>query len=150
MMEPVVMAVPIFEVTFLKTLSSAMIKRMLFLTCGWLAMVAVSTTSLYAQRTLDNQYRPERPTISPYAGLLQVENGSIPNYFSLVRPRLEQRAFNQQLKETTRVQSLEIQTQGSVAVQKTAGTPTGNTAGFAQYSHYFPAAKPGSRKKSTP
>jgi hypothetical protein len=124
-----------------------MMKRLSFIATGWLVLVSVSATSAYAQRSLDSQYRPERPTISPYAGLLQVENGSIPNYFSLVRPRLEQRAFNQQLKETTRVQSLEIQSQGSVAVQRTAGTPTGNTAGFGQLSHYFPTVKPSSRKK---
>ena len=114
---------------------------------GWMVLATVSTKTAYAQRTLDNQYRPDKPTISPYAGLLQVENGSIPNYFSLVRPRLEQRAFNQQLKETDRVQSLEIQSQGSVAIQRTGGSPTGNTAGFGKYSHYFPAVTPGSRKK---
>ena len=123
-----------------------MVKRFIVVSFASFVMVSASASATFAQRTTDGQYRPDRPTISPYAGLLQVENGSIPNYFSLVRPRLEQRAFNQQLKETTRIQSLEIQSQGSVAVQRTGGSPTGNTSGFAQYSHYFPTSKPTARK----
>jgi len=103
-------------------------------------------SDVFGQRSPESQYRPATPTISPYVGLLQTNTGSIPNYYSLVRPRLEQRAFNNQVQYTTRVQALQIQ---EISTETTAGTTssqTGKGAGFLQFLHYFPPQTPTRRR----
>jgi hypothetical protein len=101
----------------------------------------IACTSAFSQtrRSDVRQYRPTRETLSPYVALLQSNGGAIPNYYTLVRPRLEQRAFNQQLQTTARVQSLDIQTLAGSAGTSSPVVQTGKSAGFEQYSHYYPA-----------
>lgn len=103
-------------------------------------------SDVYAQRSSDSQYRPATPTMSPYVGLLQTNTGSIPNYYSLVRPRLEQRAFNNQVQYTTRVQSLQIQEISSGTTAVAPSSQTGKGAGFLQFLHYFPPQTPTRRR----
>ncbi len=100
--------------------------------------ISCSSALSQTRRTQDRQYRPTRDTMSPYIGLLQGNNGAIPNYYTLVRPRIEQRAFNRQLQATSRVQSLEIQRLTGGAESEPRALQTGKNAGFEQYSHYFP------------
>jgi hypothetical protein len=96
-------------------------------------------TPSFAQQRGDGQYRPARSTTSPYLGLLQGNNGPIPNYYSLVRPRLEQQAFNQQMRATTQVQSMEIQALSRASSVGEPNAPTtGNSAWFQQHLHYYP------------
>jgi hypothetical protein len=90
------------------------------------------------RRSEPRQYQPARETLSPYVGLLQGNNGVIPNYYSLVRPRLEQRTFNQQLQATTRVQSLNIQALSGSTESSPRPLQTGKSAGFEQYLNYYP------------
>jgi hypothetical protein len=105
--------------------------------CCW---GGISCTNAFSQtrRSDVRQYRPSRETLSPYVGLLQGNNGVIPNYYTLVQPRLEQRDFNQQIQATTRIQALDIQTLSGGAESTPRPVQTGKNAGFQQYLHYYP------------
>lgn len=98
------------------------------------------------QRRGPTQYQPANPTMSPYVGLLQGNTGAIPNYFSLVRPRLEQRAFNQQLQSTSRLQPIDIQQSTSSSATPSTRFQTGKNAGFGRYLHYYPEISPAARR----
>jgi hypothetical protein len=103
------------------------------------AMVVAGSQSARAQRSMQRSYQPATPTISPYAALLQGNVGPIPNYFSLVRPRLQQQAFNRQLRASQRFQSVQIQQlSGGGAAGREQLRQTGNRAGFMQFLHYYP------------
>lgn len=119
---------------------SSVRRRLIALGCA-LGVVLVADDAA-AQRGQGAQYRPAQPTMSPYIGLLQTNVGPIPNYFSLVRPRQEQRAFNRQLQATTRVQSLQIQQLSSGTPQQPSAPQTGKAAGFMQHLHYYPQVQP--------
>ncbi len=106
-------------------------------TTAALVLVGVLALDCSAQTRQSGEYQPARPTISPYAGLLQTNVGSLPNYFSLVRPRLEQTAYIRQLQATTRVQSISIQNVRRETLTATT-TQTGRSAGFEQYLHFYP------------
>lgn len=74
------------------------------------------------------RYQPSTPTVSPYLNLTRTNLSGLPNYYSLVRPQLNQRAFNQQQLQTQARQAqtldqLRADVQGSL-------TPTGKNAGF--------------------
>ena len=105
-------------------------------------IVALSGSTVIAQGIPGTQYQPATPTISPYAGLSQTNLGPLPNYYSLVRPRQQQRAFNQQVQATARVQSLQIQALSAGTAQQPLPSQTGKAAGFMQHLHYYPAVKP--------
>lgn len=90
-----------------------------------------------AQRRTQRVYEPTRPTLSPYTGLLQSNSGALPNYFALVRPRLEQEAFNSRIQSTTRFQAIQIQNFGRGTTDP-AARQTGRGAGFEHYLHYYP------------
>jgi hypothetical protein len=100
----------------------------------------ISCTNAFSQtrRSDVRQYRPAQGTLSPYVGLLQGNNGVIPNYYTLVQPRLEQRDFNQQIQATTRIQALDIQTLTGSPESTPRAVQTGKNAGFQQYLHYYP------------
>ncbi|MCA9236069.1 MAG: hypothetical protein KDA44_11395 [Planctomycetales bacterium] len=74
------------------------------------------------------RYQPSTPTVSPYLNLTRQNNSGLPNYYGLVRPQLNQQAFNQrQLRfEASQARSL---SQLRTDVQ-TSLTPTGKGAGF--------------------
>lgn len=72
------------------------------------------------------RYQPYSPTLSPYLDLTLRNNRGIPNYYAFVRPRLEQRAFNQQAQALTRQHGTEIQRlQNDVQRGITSTTQTG-------------------------
>jgi hypothetical protein len=123
--------------------TSRMIRRVAIalLGCGILAMLDPAVVVAQGAR-----YEPARPTVSPYAGLLQTNLGPIPNYHLLVRPRQQQRAFNQQLQATTQTQSLQIQALSSGAAQQPTAVQTGKGAGFMQYLHYYQPMQPVNRR----
>ncbi|QDV75103.1 hypothetical protein [Botrimarina mediterranea] len=95
------------------------------LTAGLVLMV--SSGAAQAQRP--QRFQPARPTVSPYLNLLRQNNSAIPNYYSLVRPELQQLQVNQQqqallLKQNSQIQRLQTnllktQTEGPVS-----GTPS--------------------------
>lgn len=74
------------------------------------------------------RYQPARPTVTPYLNLLRTNTSGLPNYYSLVRPQLNQLEFNQQQRalEATQARTL---SQLRTDVQQ-ALTPTGKGAGF--------------------
>lgn len=111
-----------------------------------LLVSAVGVNSADAQQFQDRHFRPANPTMSPYMGLLQTNVGPVPNYFSLVRPMLQQRAFNQQMQRTTATQSLQIQSLSTQAPQQLPTPQTGKGAGFQQFLHFFPSMQPPRRR----
>ncbi|QDS96065.1 hypothetical protein FF011L_48690 [Roseimaritima multifibrata] len=103
--------------------------------------VAMATTAEAQQRSRQRSYEPATPTMSPYIGLLQSNSGPIPNYFSLVRPRVDQQQFNSQVRATERIRSLQIQQLSRGAARNEEALETGNQAGFMQFLHYYPAPR---------
>lgn len=102
----------------------------------------IGLTGVAAAEGRSSRYSPSRPTVSPYLNLTRRDTGALPNYYALVRPQVEQRAINQQQ------QSLNLRQQKSMQglareVTKLAEPEvrsTGTGAGFANLSHFFPAA----------
>jgi hypothetical protein len=87
------------------------------------------------------RYQPSRPTISPYLNLLRRNAGPIPNYYSLVRPQLQQldtnqrqQAFNSRQQDAVR--SLDRQV---LRIAESPAAPTGTGAVFRNYSNYYPS-----------
>lgn len=78
------------------------------------------------------RYQPSRPTVSPYLNLFRNNTGPLPNYYSLVRPQINQLAFNQQqlIQQTQQNASLGL-LQNELRQQGT--TPTGKHSGFMTY-----------------
>ncbi len=90
------------------------------------------------------RYTPQRPTISPYLNLLRNDSGPLPNYYSLVRPQLNQQSFDNRILSTTRAQELQVRKLNEVTDAAAAGpTGTGGTFGnlsqFRNRSHFYPA-----------
>jgi len=101
-------------------------------------LVAFTANDASAQRRIQRQYQPASPTVTPYLNLLQSNFGPIPNYYSMVRPRLQQQAFNRQVAASQRAQSLTIQAISEEQAEETPVSRTGKAAGFLNYLHYFP------------
>ena len=84
----------------------------------------------------------ERPTISPYLGLANFQGSTaLPNYFSYVRPQLQQRQQNirseQQLQQLQRsIQSATQQRQ--IPQQQQQIRPTGQAATYMWYGNFYP------------
>lgn len=116
------------------------LQHLRFALIGLACWGGIFCSSVYSQtrRGEERQYRPARETVSPYIGLLQGNAGAAPNFYTLVRPRLDQRAFNQQLQATSRIQSLDIQRITGSAESSPRAVLTGKNAGFEQYLHYYP------------
>jgi hypothetical protein len=77
------------------------------------------------------RYTPATPTISPYLNLTRFNGGGLPNYYSLVRPQVQQQAFDQQQAAQQQYQGQRIATlQDEV---QSGLTPTGKAAGFMNF-----------------
>lgn len=75
------------------------------------------------------RYQPATPTVSPYLNLLRNNvGGGLPNYYSLVRPQLQQQAFNRQQLATNVQQAANVNLLQSNLDR--AITPTGKSAQF--------------------
>jgi hypothetical protein len=115
--------------------------------CGVLAAFTLPGGSADAQQA--RRYQPSTPTVSPYLNLTRSNVGGLPNYYSLVRPQLQQQAFNNQ-QRAFNVQQQALQMQQSAAVDGLRNTlqqtvaPTGKGAGFMTY------GRSGSFSKSAP
>jgi hypothetical protein len=115
----------------------------------WLWVICVASAlgpgDAMAQRP--QRYQPARPTVSPYLNLLRQNNSALPNYYSLVRPDLQQYQVNQQqqtllLQQNAEIQRLQTnllrtQTEGPVS-----GTPSwfqtpGSRSTFLNTSRYY-------------
>ncbi|MDZ4820461.1 MAG: hypothetical protein SGJ20_15955 [Planctomycetota bacterium] len=86
-------------------------------------------------------YRPSRPVVSPYINLLQRGGGPLPNYFTYVRPILDQNIVNQQ-QQTAIMQNQRTmqQMEGQVLrMQESNARPTGaaGPAGFMNHTQFF-------------
>lgn len=128
-----------------------------------MAALSASATECSAQQPI-RRYQPNTPTVSPYLNLLRNDNnGGFPNYYSLVRPQLQQNAFNQRqkginaqqlsfdAKQSAAVGDLSTQVQPLIAPTGKAAqfmTP-GSRSGFMNTSRYFqpqPGAGGGMRR----
>ena len=81
------------------------------------------------------RYSPRRPTISPYLNLLRNDNGTLPNYYSLVRPQLYQQSFDNRILMANRAQERAVQRLSDVTSAETTG-PTGSGSTFGNLSHF--------------
>ena len=91
------------------------------------------------------RYRAATPTVSPYLNLLRNnDEGALPNYYSLVRPQLQQQAFIQQ-QQAINQQQMAFSAQQAAAVGSLTSqiqplvTPTGKASQFMNTSRYYPA-----------
>ena len=79
----------------------------LSLCCGLLVFCLWTGATCSAQV---RRYQPATPTISPYHNLYRFNDGrSLPNYYSLVRPELQQRAINRREQALSRQQGKALQ-----------------------------------------
>lgn len=116
-----------------------------FLKCSILGtLLTMSCRNISGQDI--QRYSPQRPTVSPYLNLLRNDNGSVPNYYSLVRPQQNQQSFDRQIASATRLQSLSIQRLEEVAqMQTTRSTGTGSV--YRNLSHFYPAKRTASGRR---
>ncbi len=86
--------------------------------CGFTLFLTLFTFALWSPDAAHAQrrsYRTSRPTISPYLDLLRVQTGALPNYYELVRPKLEiQESFRQQQARIVGLQQRLRRVQGTV------------------------------------
>lgn len=76
-------------------------------------ITAIVATSWLGQGLAQERYSPATPTVSPYLNLFQNNrnggfNRAVPNYYSLVRPQIQQQRFNQQQLNSQQAQNNEI------------------------------------------
>lgn len=92
--------------------------------------IALLATASQAERVQAQvrRYQPARPTVTPYLNLLRTNTSGLPNYYSLVRPQLNQLEFNQQQRALDATQARTL-SQLRTEVQESL-TPTGKGAGF--------------------
>jgi hypothetical protein len=85
------------------------------------------------------RYQPTRPTISPYLNLLRRNAGPLPNYYSLVRPQLQQLETNRQQQAVNSQHRGELQTLNRqvLTISESPAASTGTGAVFRNYSHYY-------------
>jgi len=76
------------------------------------------------------RYQPSMPTTSSYLNLTRFNNGSLPNYYSLVRPQQQQRSFNLQEQALRRQQTASISNLQSDMLRATTATGTGKGSWF--------------------
>jgi hypothetical protein len=86
------------------------------------------------------RYQPARPTISPYLNLFRRDVGPLPNYYSLVRPQLNQIEFNKRQQVTNAQQQAQIQqnARNIVGISESVAAPTGTASVYRNYGHYYP------------
>jgi hypothetical protein len=120
--------------------------------------IAAAAISLACQNCVAQvrRYEPQTPTLSPYLGLSLFNNGSVPNYYAFVRPRLQQRALNLQEQALTRqnagqIQRLENDVQRGIVPVAQTGTGSwfltpGTRTTYLDTTRYYPAANVGGRR----
>ncbi len=97
---------------------------------------------LTSPRQFSERYLYNRPTVSPYLNLLnQQSTTGAPNYFTQVRPLLEQR--EQARRQTGALQQLQRQVTNvrqdlNRRTGPNAARVTGHPTRFMTYSHYYP------------
>jgi hypothetical protein len=105
-------------------------------------LVLIATAAGSAQE----RYVPSSPTVSPYLNLFQNNrngnfNRALPNYYSLVRPQLQQQRINQTQQQLVEEQNSTInQLQENVQVlqqQPSSKVVTGHNSWFLNTSRYF-------------
>lgn len=114
-------------------------------TAGILMSVASATNRARAQGY--QRYQPSRPTVSPYLNLFQNNrnggfNRAVPNYYSLVRPQLQQQQINANQQDLLNQQGgtlQQLQSNVQVLQQQQEGAPvvTGHNSWFFNTSRYF-------------
>ena len=91
------------------------------------ALVVIVSAEIGAAQV--RRFQPRSPTVSPYLNLTRFNNGAIPNYYSLVRPQLDQRQINLQEQEIRRRQAgqiAQLTNQVQQGLQPVAATGTGS------------------------
>ena len=93
-------------------------------------------------RTNTLNFLIDRPTVSPWLNLARNENitSGLPNYFSLVRPQLDQRRSSaHQRSRITQIQQQLNQVQSARRIRSNqGGISTGHPTRFGVYLHYYP------------
>jgi hypothetical protein len=114
--------------------------RLLLLAC----VLAIQSSVASAQYPQQPRYTPARPTVSPYLNLLRRDAGPVPNYYSLVRPQLQQQAINQQVSTNLLQQEQNIgQLQdATLRLKASSMRATGTGGGFMNFSHYYNTTRP--------
>lgn len=85
-------------------LKMIVVKRFSLLTCLVAALWAATCGISAAQRYVP--YATSQPALSPYLQITRQNTGSLPSYFTFVRPRIEQQDFvNRQLAVNARAQT---------------------------------------------
>ena len=104
-------------------------KRKLSLCVAMFGFALLCSSASFGQEI--RRYQPRKPTISPYLDLLRFNDGELPNYYSLVRPQQQQRAFNTESRAWSRQQAVTL---GRLADDFQKGrqpiTPTGTGGWF--------------------
>jgi hypothetical protein len=103
------------------------------------------------------RYQPSTPTVSPYLNLFQNNRNSkfsraLPNYYSLVRPQLQQQQVNQTQQTLIQQQDNTIkQLQENVQIiqQQPGQVVTGHGGRFMNTSRYFAEAGTGQQAFQT-
>lgn len=103
------------------------------------SFVAVDTLPLSAQGRATRSGRAgyrntlSRPSVSPYLNLARGGNPAL-NYFTLTRPPIDLRAQQFRQQQATQGLQREIDT----GVRASELPPTGHSATYMNYSHYYP------------
>lgn len=101
--------------------------------CGrWCVLAAALVCFLLMDSPCSAQvakYQPSSPTVSPYLNLTRFNGGGLPNYYALVRPRIQQREFNlreQALRREQTQEILRIDNELTRGFETSSGTGTGS------------------------
>src|SRR5262245_13587518 len=105
-------------------------KESTYASSSLILLLALVASAAHAQGV--QRYQPSRPTVSPYMNLFRTNAGPLPNYYSLVRPQINQLAVNSQLASQQVQQSASLNLLPSQAAQQTV-TPTGKNSWFQTY-----------------
>jgi hypothetical protein len=106
-----------------------MIRKRVLLIVGLFGVLFLSGTKDCEGQV--RRYQPRSPTMSPYLNLLRFNDGVLPNYFSLVRPQQQQRAFNARARSLGQQQQRQLQrVQGELQQTQILVTPTGKASWF--------------------
>lgn len=110
------------------------------------------TGSTASAQNAPRRYQPARPTISPYINLFRRDRGPLPNYYTFVRPQLQQQQQNRQFQQQNNQLQRELQRQqGEIERSNFAPgradtnlqfrpapvAPTGGRSSFMTHSSYF-------------
>ncbi|MEQ8848753.1 hypothetical protein [Botrimarina sp.] len=104
------------------------------LAVGAIVLLAGAVLAPGAHAQVRQRYSPARPTVSPYLNLLRENRSPVPNYYSLVRPQLQQFQFEQETQQIQLLQNQEL-TQlrtNLLRTQEAAGPATGSSSWFQQ------------------